>query len=254
MAILFRLLPFVVGGICAVFFGMQARYAEWYPWILAPALVAFLGGVALMLQKGRRRGWGDLRLVIPSLLALLSAGFGMLLLEGSLRYWGIPIFVGLISFLILELLFLSAFFASKYPVNGMTHLNLALVPLIFWMSAYTLSGMLVFVNTHRGLPIVFLGVAGGVLWHVTAHPEASGESRRRWTLIGTWMGMQVGMLIAIVPLRMEVHAMIAALCGAIALRVRRYGIAPPIPRRTILLEAVIGTALLIVVASTATWR
>jgi peptidoglycan/LPS O-acetylase OafA/YrhL len=253
MAILFRLLPFAIGIICAVFFAMQARYAEWYPWLLAPAFIIFIGGIITMLRKGRR-GWEDTRLVVPSLLALLSAGFGMLLLEGSLRYWGIPIFVGVVSYFIVELLFLSTFFASKYPVNGMTHMNLALVPVIFWLAAYTMSGLLVFVNTHRALPIALFTAAGGVLWYVTAHPEASGESRRRWMLIGAWMGMQIGMLIAIVPLRMEVHAMIAALCGAIALRVRRYGIAPPIPRPTIIFEVIVGAVLLIAVASTAAWR
>ncbi|MCW1892412.1 MAG: hypothetical protein KIH65_004200 [Candidatus Uhrbacteria bacterium] len=253
MALLFRLLPLIIGMISAGCFAMQAQYANWYPWILVPAFIVFIGGIATMFRQ-RHWGWEDVRLAVPALMAFAAAGFGMLLVEGWLRYWGIPLFVGLVSYLLVELLFLSTFYASKYPVNGMTHMNLALVPVIFWLLAYTSSGLLVFMNTQRFSPMILFAVVGGVLWYVTAHPEATPESRLRWTLIGAWISTQIGMIIAIVPLRMEVHAMIASICGAAALRVRRYGIAPPIPRNMILLEVIGMILFLAAVAFTAAWR
>jgi len=195
----------------------------------------------------------DLRLIIPSVLAVAISGYALLLAEGFFALWAIPLFVGGLSFVSLELLFLSTFVSAWYPVNGLSHVNLALVPITFWFTAFTSVGLTVFLNSSRIIPIITMTLVSFGMFYWTSHVEAGIASRRRWALIGGWFGFQLGVIGAVLPVNLIIHGTIAALCGAYAVRTRRYGIMPPIPRKLAVLESLSFFVFLTVVLVTARW-
>jgi hypothetical protein len=252
MLILLRLLPFVLGIVNALLFLLQARSAEFYPWYAVIATVLLFASAFLIIWK-RGRGMSDLRLIIPSVLALAISGYALLLAEGLLALWAIPLFVGGLSFVSLELLFLSTFVSAWYPVNGLSHVNLALVPITFWFTAFTSVGLTVFLNSSRLVPILTMTLVAFSMFYWTSHAEAGQASRRRWAFMGAWFGFQLGLIGAVLPVNLVLHGTIAALCGAFAVRTRRYGIIPPIPRKLIVFESFNFFIFLTVVLVTARW-
>ena len=252
MLIFIRLLPLLVGALNTLLFFLQARNPGSYPWLAIIAPVALAGASIAVLWR-RRRGSDDVRLMIPSFLALLVAGYGLLLAEHALALWIIPLVAGGISFVSLELLFLSTFVSARYPVNGLSHLNLTIVPLVLWLTAFTSVGLTVFLNMSRLVPLSAMTVVMFLLFYATSHAEAGRSARWRWAWLGAWLGVHVGILCAVLPVNLAMHGVIAALIGSFAIRVRRYGMMPPIPRRLILVESMMALIMLVAVCVTAQW-
>lgn len=252
MLIFLRFLSVAVGVTNATLFFVQATHADGYPWIVIGCPILFLFAGCLTLWK-RRRDAKEFWVLLPSCIALIACGYGLLLTEGSLATLVIPIFAGLLSVIVLELLFLSSFLPARYPANGLSYANLALVPPTLWLLSFTSVGLTVFINASRLVPILVLGFACFLLFYATSHAEANASSRMRWGVIGSWVGLQVGMLGAILPVNLIVHGAISALCVSFALRVRRYEHAPVIRRSAIVTESVAICLFLALVLATSRW-
>ncbi len=252
MFVVIRLLPAFLGALTALAFMVQARDASHYPWIAVGAIVAFaIGGFAV--AWSRHRHVGDARPLVPGIIAVASAAFGLVLAEGALAAWVIPVFAGGTVLLACELLFLSLYAPARYPVNGLSHVNLVLVPIALWFATYASLGLTIFVDAARAIPIAVIGAVSLALFSATSHAEASPATRRRWTLIGGWVGIQTGMLVVALPLDLIASSTFVALTLAYVLRTRRYGIPPAVPTRQIVSEALAFAALLLIVLATARW-
>ena len=201
----------------------------------------------------RSRSYGAIRSTVPMIITIVAGGYGMLLTEGALSLWIIPIAIGVFSYLFLELLFLSLYFSARYPVNGISHVNLATVPLIFWLVSFTSVGLTVFINGSRLIPIAALGAVSLILFYTISHPEASPADRRRWALLGMWIGIHIGIMGVVLPLTLPVHACLAAICGAFALRVRRYTSLPMIPVKIRVTEMIGFSIFFVAILATASW-
>lgn len=252
MLLLRRLLPFLVGILNMLCLFLQARSPDSYPWLALVAPASYI--VAGLIITYRRVKIGDVaaRLAAPAL-ALTASGYGLLLAEGEMSRLLIPIFGGGVSFLALELLFLHVFLPTRYPVNGMSHLNLTLVPATLWFVNAVSSGLVMFIHAPRSVPILASALTGAILFWATAHVEADAEHRRRWSALGGWLGAHLGLLAAFLPLTVTVQGGYAAVFGALALRARRYGIAPHLPKGLVWGELAGAVALLVLMFGTARW-
>jgi len=252
MLLLRRLLPFLVAIANVFLLRLQASSPATYPWLAGMAPLIFVSaGVCI---GWKRIGLAELfaKLLTPTL-ALFAAGFGLLLAEGALARWLIPLFSGGVSYLALELLFLLTFLPTRYPVNGLSHLNLSLVPAVLWFANQSSVGLTMFVHASRVIPILALAVAAGLLFWATSHVEADVEHRGRWAALGGWIGLHLGILGAFLPVNIALHGSYAALLGVAALRARRYGIAPHLPRGMVWAEAGGVVVLLLAMMITARW-
>lgn len=252
MILLLRMIPLLAGLLNGTLFFIQARQPDFFPWLIVPTIVVYLFSVTLIHWR-RWRGAEELRSFIPAIVAIFASGYGLLLTEGMISGWMIPLFVAVTTYAILELQFLRAFVPARYPANGISHVNLLLVPCVCWLAAYTSVGLVVFVNMSRFIPVIAMSALGFVMFYATSQAESTMAQRWRWTWIGTWIGMQVGFLEVVLPLNLFIHAAIAALCCGYALRVRRYGIQPPIPARMMMTEFFGSLILLTAIAATARW-
>lgn len=252
MLLFLRSLPVLTGVLNALLFFVQARNAEAYPWLVVFTPLT-LAASAIAIAWRRRRGLDDVRLMIPAVLALIAGGYGLLLAEGVLALWIIPVVAGYVSYIVLELLFLLTFVSARYPEHGLSHVNITLVPLIFWVTAFTSVGLTVFVNSSQLVPILTMTIVSLLLFYATSHPEAGHGARLRWAWIGGWIGLHIGLLGAVLPVNLIVHGTLAAVIGAFALRVRRYGLLPHVSKRLIVIETIGASVTLIAVLVTAKW-
>jgi hypothetical protein len=252
MMFLLRILPLGAGVLNGFLFFLQTQKPGLFPWICFPAFFVYLCSVVLI-NRHHWKGADHIRALIPAGVVILFSGYGLLLVEGNFSTWVIPLFVGLVTYAILELQFLHAYVPARYPANSLSHLNLFLVPCAYWMAAYTSVGLMVFINITRLIAPVIMGSLGLVMFYATSHAEAPSNIRWRWAWIGMWVGVQLGILQAILPLTLHVHAAISAICGGYVLRTRRYGIQPPVPTKTIIVESVAVLCLLVAIVITARW-
>jgi hypothetical protein len=252
MFIVIRLLPAFVGIVTGLSFAYQARHATSYPWAALIGIAVFaIGGFAV--AWSRHRHVGDARPLVPGILMAVSAAFGLVLAEGAIAGVLIPLFVGGSAFLMLELLFLSLYAPARYPVNGLSHVNLVLVPVSLWLVTYASLGLVIFVNATRLIPIAALGAVSYAFFAATSHAESNSQARFRWSMIGAWLGIQEGILVVFLPLDLVASSTFVALASAYVLRTRRYGIPPSVPRRQIAAEAMTFLLLLAAILTTARW-
>jgi hypothetical protein len=252
MILVLRLLPFLTGLAVAGLFAWQRVHPTVYPWAVIVAVTLVIG-VSLILAW-RRGSLRDLsEKMAPTIVVVLALGFGLLLSEGRLANMMVVILAGVCSFTALELLFLYVFHPASYPVNGLSRLNIAFVPLAAWYTASTSVGLLTFLHTPRVWHVVLLTIMGAVLFRTTGHPGASPAQNRVWMLIGAATGLHVGWVSITLPLSMPIHGALAAIVFASVLRVRRYLYDPRPSRRVAWGESVAACILLISVLATAQW-
>ncbi|MFA5129934.1 MAG: hypothetical protein WC477_03360 [Patescibacteria group bacterium] len=253
MAFFFQFLPLLCAIANAGLFFFQVQSPNSYPWMIVFPPILTFGAMILMVWR-KRRNISEWRAMIPLIFTLSASGYALLLSEGIVSHWIIPIFVGCATWYLLHLMFVSIFLPARYPVNGISHANLALVPVALWFTAYTSYGLMVFINVSRLIPPGVMTLSCFLLFYGTSYASGATASRWRWTLIGTWIGLQIGILINAMPSSMETIGALAALCGGYALRVRRYGIFPLIPKRMMLIEALSAGGLLVLILALAAWR
>lgn len=239
LTLLLRLGPLLAG------FGVYALF-EWqwsapllFPWPLVAA-VAVYALVAWRIAWVRKERWEMLGKTLPGCLFVFSAAVCALLLEETAWRHGLSLFVAIVAYFSLELFFLLKYDASRYPVNGLTHLQVGLVPLTNAMLAWGVVGIVTFSKTVLPVwvPIVVFMLVNAIGFWVTSHPDATRAQRRVWTLFGTWIGCALACLLLFLPLSMPTQAFLAALLIAAPLRLRRYGFSPRPSTATAWVEAI----------------
>lgn len=253
MSILFLRLSSWISGVLAFFVAMwQWSHPLTYPWPMAAFLAWY--AACLFLISWRRLDWRDaLDKCLPSLLVLAAICLGFLMAETALERWVITILLTIIPFLVLELLFLLTRAPSRYPVNGLSRLNITLVPLGAFFLGATLNGLAVFVHIRAWIFLIALASFSAAAFFLTSHPTATHAHRGRWSALGAIVGVHAGLLGLLLPVGVLVHGALTSLFIGFPLRVRRYAYEPVPSRRLAWGESVLALGLLVVLMISSRW-
>ena len=223
-----------------------------YPWSLLLGVCLFVCAFAtLAAHKLSIRD--TIGYMLPPLLAMIGIGASFLLAETWLQRFALSVlFIGL-PFLVLELVYTLTSDPARYPVNALSRLNLALVPLVMFTIAGTLSGISIFLRAPWWFAPIVLVPSSALLAFATTHPTADARHRGRWTALGAFAGLHASAFALILPVGMMVQGSLAALLVAFPLRVRRYGFAPVPSRLHAWSETGIACLLLIGLLVSARW-
>ena len=237
--LLLRVLAWLTAVVSAGIVVWQWQHGSYYPWPIVLCGVAYI--VSAWAIAWKRLSWRDgLEKLGPSTLTIAILGLSFLLVESPLERWILSgLFIGTIL-LVLELLFLMTHDAARYPVNGLSRVNITLVPIGAFYLAFTMTGLLTFIRIAWIVPILSFACYAAFMFWFTCHPMADRAHRHRWLLLGGCIGAQVGLLTILLPVGMAVQGAIAAFLLAFPLRIRRYGFQPLPPTRLALAETVIG--------------
>lgn len=252
MFLLLRLLPAAVGLVQLIVFTEQVRHPLLYPWIALIGILA-LPAAAFAIAWGRIH-LGDMNeKMTPSFMLVSVLAFSLLMLEGAPALWLAAVLAAAVSYFSLEMLFLNAYVPARYPVHGISRLNIAYVPIVLWYAAATSAGLLVFLHSRRIWHILGMMLIGILLYRTTGHPGATRHENRTWMCIGGLVGLHVGLLGVFLPFTMAMQGMVAAVLFSAMLRVRRYLYDPKPSRRQAWTEGVSSFAALVLVVVTAPW-
>lgn len=238
-ALLLRIAPMLAGIATYFLYEWQWRVPLAYPWALIACVMVFIG-VVLRMAWARDERWTIIWKSSLMVCFLLSATVCAVMLEEPFWRHALSLFVAVTSYMALELLFLHLYHSSRYPVNGLTHLELGLVPITNALLAWGVVGVRIFAKTLAppawSVPLIF-GMVNALAFAVTSHPDASVYSRNVWIGFAAFTGFSIGLLLLFLPLAMPAQAFLAALLIALPLRLRRYGLRPQLSRSTAYLEA-----------------
>ena len=252
MIFFFRLMPALSALLLGGAFYWQLRNPLFFPWIALCGVLWVLACVFLMARK-RVRFTDLMEKMLPTALFLFSLVYGMLLAEGWTAKVAIVLLGAVASFLSLELLFLLAFMPSRYPVNSLSHVNLAYVPFVIWYTVATSVGLMAFLHSPKWVYVVALMILSVALFRTTGHPGATKEQNSLWMLVGGLAGLHIGLLSAALPLSMSVQGTLAMVVFCGILRMRRYLYHPIPSRRQAWIEASLGIVLVGIVMGTSRW-
>lgn len=252
MIFLYRLLPATTALAVGVLYYTQFENSLAYPWV--GALGVLLVVISAWLMSRTRVSLLDMtEKMLPTFLLLGVLVFGMLLSEGEMARWAIMVLGVLSSFLSLELLFLLSFMPSRYPVNGLSHVNIALVPFILWYTVSTSVGLIAFLHSSKWIYVALVTLISIILFRTTGHPGATKEQNLNWMFIGGAVGLHVGLLSVMLPLSMAVQGAMACLIFCVVLRMRRY-LYHPIPgKQQAWMEGIVALVLILTLITTSRW-
>ncbi len=237
--LLLRSFPWMTSIVSAGLIAWQWNHGTTYPWPLVICLLLYLVTATLIGWK-RLTIWEMLEKLSPSVLTLSAIALSFLLMESSFERLLIStIFIGAML-LVLELLFLLAHDAPHYPVNGLSRVNITLVPVGAFYLAFTMAGLLTFIRIPWWVSLVTFALYTSLVYWFTCHPMADYVHRRRWLMFGGCVGVHIGLLTILMPVGMAVHGAIAAFLVAFPLRVRRYAFQPVPSRRLAMTESILG--------------
>jgi hypothetical protein len=252
MILLIRLVPLLTGLAQAALFWSQRREPRLYPWLAALAVVLLFA--ASLVIGGRQVKFRDmLEKMAPTYLVVAVLGFALLLVEGQWPFWLLMALAAFSAFISLELLFLHARNPRAYPINGLSHVNIAYVPLAVWYATMTSSGLLVFLHSDGIWHVALSAALGLILFRTTGHPGATPQQNRVWMIVGALVGCEIGLLGLLLPVAMPVQGLIAVLLFCGALRVRRYLYEPRPSRRLAWSESLGLTVMLAATLLSAKW-
>ncbi|MBM3204704.1 hypothetical protein FJZ48_01840 [Candidatus Uhrbacteria bacterium] len=248
----FRLLSWITGIAGALIAWWQWQHPLTYPWAILLFLVWY--ALALVLLAAHRLTWRDaFEKIIPSILVMVGVSLGFLMAESNLMRWIISIlFVG-IPFLVIELLFLMIFAPTRYPVSGLSRVNIMLIPIGAFFFGAVLNEMSVFLRISLWIPLVVLAMFAGLTFFLTSHPSADHHHRKRWGSLGVIVGLHIAMIGLLLPVSMFVHGALASLCIGFPLRLRRYAYAPKPSVHFAWAEGVLGALLFGLLLVTSRW-
>ena len=252
MILLLRILPLLVGLCEAGLFWWQKKLPGAYPWLVLLAVVV-LPLASVVITWGRVK-FGDLMEKMTPTFALVAVlGFALLLVEARWEMYLLTVLAAGSSFISLELLFLLARNPAAYPVNGLSHVNVAYVPLAMYYAVSTSSGLLVFLHSDGIWHVALCAVLGVILFRTTGHPGASRQQNSVWMAVGGLVGAEIGLVGLLLPVGLPAQGLVAMLLFCGALRVRRYLYDPKPSPRLALAESLVGLALFAVSLATAKW-
>lgn len=252
MAFFYRLFPVLAALAIGLSFYWQLGQPQAYPWIALVGVAVTV--VAIFLTAHKRVKLADLvEKMLPTVLLLLSLVFGMLLAEGTPARLAILCFGIAATFLSLELLFLLSFMPSRYPMSGLSHVNIAYVPLIVWYTVANSVGLMTFLQSPAWIHVASLTVLSIVLFRTTGHPGATVDQNRLWTLVGGLTGLHIGLLGIVLPMSMAGQATLGMVIFCAILRLRRYLYHPLPSRRQAWVESALAVLILGIAVGTARW-
>ncbi|MDQ7814645.1 MAG: hypothetical protein RDU25_02485 [Patescibacteria group bacterium] len=252
MILLIRLLPLAVGALEVFLFWSQYSFPSSYPYLV---LVAFgVVPVTSRIIAGRQVKVLDLlEKMFPTYILLAALGFALLLAEGRVQVMLLILLAGFASFISLELLFKYARNPRAYPVNGLSHVNLAYVPLIIWYAASTSAGLMIFLHSSGVWHVAAAFLLGVVIFRTTGHPGATSQQNYVWMVVGGLLGLEVGLIGLLLPTSTQIQGLVAAIIFCGILRVRRYLYDPKPSTRTAWAEVSLGALALLVALGSAKW-
>ncbi len=250
--LLLRLLPWVsgVGMVLALFF--QWRDPLIYPWPLVGGILLFLVSATMLLWQ-RVSIPGFLERIVPPLMLLIAVTLALLMAETPLQHLLLSIVPVVTVTISLEMIFYFLFDSKRYPVNALSHLALASVPLTAYGLAVGLTGLGVFVGLPAWINFFVFGIYGLIAYWTTEHPVADVASCRRWRLIGIVIGLQVALFTKLLPLEVWTQGLLAAFLFAAPLRIRRYAFPPSPTARMAVFEVVCAVLFFGTLLLTARW-
>lgn len=252
MIVFIRFLPLLAALLNAALFWLQTEQPGTYPFFVLIGVASV--PVASFLIAWRRLKLTDLlEKMAPTFVFLLSLAFGLLLAEHPPAILTIVVLASVATYLSLELLFLLAFNPAAYPVNGLSRVNMAYVPIAVWYAVSTSAGLLVFLHVNRAIHLLITAGLGALLFRTTNHPGATSRQNAVWTLVGVLTGLEIGWIGLLLPISMGMQGIVAALIFTSALRVRRYLFDPKPSRRMAWSEAAAVFLLCVALAGTAKW-
>jgi hypothetical protein len=189
----------------------------------------------------------------PSIFAAAAGITAFLMAQDWVQRLGLTLAFVFLSWVTLELFFYYAYDPKRYPVNALSHVNLALVPLTVFYGTCGLSGLQLFLQIPWWLSMVVFVFLGAVLFALTEHPVADSAHRLRWRGLGMWVGAQAALLLIFLPVTVSVRGALLALLFFVPLRVRRYAYAPHPSTRVRWFEGVVALSLFLLVLFTAQW-
>jgi hypothetical protein len=189
----------------------------------------------------------------PVLLFFVAWVVGHLFVESPLGHMLMSAVGGLIVYVVLELFFLLTHEPSRYPVNGLSHINLALIPFGAFFLAHGLSAMVAFLSTPWIVSLLSFAVFTALGYVCTAHPTADATHRWQWAGIGAWVGIMAAIILQWLPLPVEFLAAFATLWIAIPLRARRYSYQPRPSTKQLITELVVAGLLFISLLFLRSW-
>ncbi len=247
-----RLSPWLIAGVAGFLSAWQWRDALIYPWPLV--IVWALAFFAVCAMAWRELTWRDtLEKMAPSFVTLAIVGFAFLLVEGSLTRFVTSLVFLLIPLVSLELLFLFLYDPTRYPVNGLSRFNIALVPVAGFFLASTWHGLGVFLQMRSWVSVASFILLGASFYFLTTHPNAHRTHRRRWMLLGGLLGGQIGLLGLLLPVSMAVQGALASLLLCLPMRIRRYAYQPQPSFKMAWSEGVLALAGFVALLFTARW-
>lgn len=250
--LLLRVLPWLVGVAGFLAAEWTWRHPSDYPWALVAVLVAYLASSVVLGWK--RLGPKDLvtKMLTPAI-AFVTLSLAALLAERMEERLALTALLTLVPAYALDLLFLLTHQPSRYPVNGLSRFNLALVPLSAFCAAVGLVGMQIFVQLPKWIIILSFTILGATLARLTEHPNVGRVVVGRWTIFGAILGLHVGILSVVLPVGLEVIGALAAIAFAWPLRARRYGYEPKPPRSLAIAETTGATVLYLAILLVSRW-
>jgi|JI8StandDraft_1071087.scaffolds.fasta_scaffold08407_7 hypothetical protein len=251
MFLLLRSLP--ISAALGILFLSRWQFVAWrtFPLLYAASAIIFIASAALIGYK--RLAWREWIKVIPPILTFLIAGGAALLVESGIQQTLFSLFVSGLAYLTLELLYLLGLEPAKYPVHGLSRLNLALIPLGMFFLAMTLSGLQAFIRFPFWTSPFFGLAYGAITFACTAHHTSDKEQDRRWVMMGLLVGAHAGIFAMLLPLDVVASGVVSALLFALPFRARRYAHDPKPPRKSAYIESSLFAACFFAVILFSRW-
>lgn len=252
MILLLRSLPFLIGVMQLLFFRVQILESSTFPWIAVVGWI--LVPVAAIAISWGRISFSDLmHKMTPTFVTLACMVFGLLLVEGSWQFWLLASLASIVTFTSLELVFLLSYDPAAYPVHGISRVNVGYVPLAIWYATSTSVGVMTFIHMPAIWHLVLMACLGAILFRTTGHPDATAVQMRTWTILGTLVGVEVGLLGIFLPVGMQAQGLFAAVLFSAALRTRRYLYDPKPSNMIAYIEGAAAMSIFVIALSTAQW-
>ncbi len=236
MYLLVRVLPWL--SALAAFSAVEWQWsdASTYPYPLLAGFGFF--AAAAMIIAWKRLAWREfVTKMIPPLLLWTSAALAMLVVEDQAARIVLTVVLVGTPLLVLELLFLLAVDPGRYPVHGLSRLNVALTPVTAFLLAAALDGLRIYLQLDGWVVIGLCSGFGALAFALTSHHASTCGQGARWVLLGLIAGLYAGLLVYLLPVSLSAAGCIAALITAVPLRMRRYAFQPYPGRRLALFEA-----------------
>lgn len=230
-SILLRVLPWTIALLGVLLAEWQWRAPGFYPLPFVIGGILYIAASALLIRR-RLSVIEVATALVPTLIFMAATSLGALIAEQVLERVLIDVFFSIVPAFSLELLYLSLYEKHKYPVNGQSRLNMALVPLIGYLLGTSLNGLQIFMRMSFWVTVLVLPLVGAALAVVTEHPSANRMHNLRWTGLGALIGLHAAAMTILLPVPLPVHGALTAILFSVPLRIRRYGHAP-VPARSL---------------------